>query len=770
MNIKRSRAAWMVAAVTGLLGLPISICFGHPRRHGLSESHVAFNKVTNRSITMHYLRRTLITTSVFTLSLTAPLTAQWVRQSPLPYQPLDAESVTFATPTHGYIAGSDIAMGAATFADDFLLETQDGGQTWAPRHFPGTQQNFRCVFFVDALHGWVVGNSTPAVNDNFRTVDGGLTWQQIQLPFGTWTTVHFLDPNFGWAKSLGGPPALSTDGGLTWEYDFPNAGLLASLAFFNPQFGIAMSGSGIWRTTDGAASWTQVLAGDFMHSPKFLSASVLVVGVFPTGLMRSIDGGLTWNTVPGPAGQYIDIEAFTPDIAIAATGAGEVIRTTDAGATWSPVNFPLSFIDIRGIDLINETTAIRLWDSSGDVVITTDAGATWTVAFNGPRIPMRAVAFGSATHGVVAGLDGLILGTSDGGATWDYLSNGMAEDLRSIGMFDAQRGLAVGKFGVVLRTQDGGEHWIPSRPVLTALNDIQVIGDQIAVAVGDAGRVIKTIDGGLTWTSLMMANGQFDLLDVEFINENEGWAIGGPEAIIFHTVDGGATWTSQFFSGGFSLRAVSFVDADHGWAAGPIDGILWTADGGSSWTVSSIFNPPGGPDPKWDIRFVNHNVGWVVGNFGYIAKSTDGGLTWVNHDIAATEHIISIHVVNEQELWAATFNGRVHHSTDGGVTWTQVSTGFESDPSLGFDFVTATPSGDLWVVGAFGTILKRPTASVSGDINGDGLVDVNDVPPFVAVLLGAPLDPAHVARADVNGDGATNGLDVREFIAFLTGA
>ncbi|MEE8458880.1 MAG: YCF48-related protein, partial [Phycisphaerales bacterium] len=183
------------------------------------------------------------------------------------------------------------------------------------------------------------------------------------------------------------------------------------------------------------------------------------------------------------------------------------------------------------------------------------------------------------------------------------------------------------------------------------------------------------------------------------------------------------------------------------------------------WTVASIFNPPGGPDSKWDIRFANHSVGWVVGNFGYIAKSTDGGLTWVNHDIAATEHIISIHVVNEQELWAATFNGRLHHSTDGGVTWAHVSTGFQSDPSLGFDFVTATPSGDLWVVGAFGTILKRPTASTPGDLDGDGIVGIVDFLALLAAWGPCPGPCPPTCPGDLDGDCTVGILDFLTLLA-----
>ena len=66
----------------------------------------------------------------------------------------------------------------------------------------------------------------------------------------------------------------------------------------------------------------------------------------------------------------------------------------------------------------------------------------------------------------------------------------------------------------------------------------------------------------------------------------------------------------------------------------------------------------------------------------------------------------------------------------------------------------------------FRTVILTPP-SVLGDINGDGVADVNDIPPFVAVLMGAPLDPAHVQRADLNADGSADGLDVRQFVAAL---
>ena len=51
-----------------------------------------------------------------------------------------------------------------------------------------------------------------------------------------------------------------------------------------------------------------------------------------------------------------------------------------------------------------------------------------------------------------------------------------------------------------------------------------------------------------------------------------------------------------------------------------------------------------------------------------------------------------------------------------------------------------------------------------GDLNGDGVVNLLDVGPFVAALSGGNF----VAAADINQDGAVNLLDVEPFIDLLS--
>lgn len=56
---------------------------------------------------------------------------------------------------------------------------------------------------------------------------------------------------------------------------------------------------------------------------------------------------------------------------------------------------------------------------------------------------------------------------------------------------------------------------------------------------------------------------------------------------------------------------------------------------------------------------------------------------------------------------------------------------------------------------------------MSGDVDGDGDIDYDDLNALVAVLLGAPLHSGDVIRADLNGDNAANGLDIQRFVEAL---
>lgn len=82
---------------------------------------------------------------------------------------------------------------------------------------------------------------------------------------------------------------------------------------------------------------------------------------------------------------------------------------------------------------------------------------------------------------------------------------------------------------------------------------------------------------------------------------------------------------------------------------------------------------------------------------------------------------------------------------------------------------TPVADGDIIPAGTRPYFMEtwNPRTSRPGDINGDGAVDQLDIPPFVAALLGSPIEPVHTARSDLNQDETTDGLDAQPFVNAL---
>jgi photosystem II stability/assembly factor-like uncharacterized protein len=143
----------------------------------------------------------------------------------------------------------------------------------------------------------------------------------------------------------------SGDGGSTW--DSANPGLLdptvLTLAVSPLHAGartvVAGTASGISISRNEGKAWRPSVVPDdepvvqcLAVSPHWAEDRSALAGTESSGLLRTADGGLTWQAVPSFAGRGIAAIAWTTDVAadplIAAASGRDILLSTDDGQSW----------------------------------------------------------------------------------------------------------------------------------------------------------------------------------------------------------------------------------------------------------------------------------------------------------------------------------------------------------------------------------------------------------------------------------------------------
>src|SRR5579871_345775 len=73
-----------------------------------------------------------------------------------------------------------------------------------------------------------------------------------------------------------------------------------------------------------------------------------------------------------------------------------------------------------------------------------------------------------------------------------------------------------------------------------------------------------------------------NLLDVQYLDSLEGWAV-GEYGTMLHTTTGGVTWYEQEYGRTDNVLAVCMLTPTIGWAAADNGIILYTTDSGDDW-------------------------------------------------------------------------------------------------------------------------------------------------------------------------------------------
>ena len=268
----------------------------------------------------------------------------------------------------------------------------------------------------------------------------------------------------------------------------------------------------------------------------------------------------------------------------------------------------------------------------GGIAHTDDGGKNWWAEKSGIDFHLFDVCFADAQNGWAVGDMGSIIHTADGGANWDQQKSTTENILRGVEFTDAVRGWVVGDFATMLKTENGGKEWIPRDDVKAIL----------------ATRKQEFLPA---------------LLDITFVDEKRGWAVGYP-GIILSTTDGGNRWEFQESGTDAVLSCVDFADDLHGLIAGNGGMILRTDDGGKNWAAQES----GVVTDLLRVAAPDQNSAWVV-TYGGILHSGDGGRSWTAQESGIGQWFYTIAFPDTVNGWAVGDFGTIYHTSDAGRTW-----------------------------------------------------------------------------------------------------
>ncbi len=229
--------------------------------------------------------------------------------------------------------------------------------------------------------------------------------------------IHPGDPDTLWVGAASGGVWKTTNGGATWA---PLDDFLPSLAIgcmvmhpTDPDTLLAGTGEGFFETVEGSSN----------------TAAVRGAGIF-----KSTDGGATWAQMPstsGPDWYFVNRLAVHPNdvqLILAATQAG-IYRSTNGGETWTKVRDGVTYdLQIHPTD----TSKVVAGPHDGPPLYSTDGGQSWNSAtgaagLSGHRVEIRyARNSPEIVYAAVSGDDGRIKiwRSADGGQTYVLRTSG----------------------------------------------------------------------------------------------------------------------------------------------------------------------------------------------------------------------------------------------------------------------------------------------------------------------------------------------------------
>ena len=231
-----------------------------------------------------------------------------------------------------------------------LRISQNLGKTWETKYFTKKFTIPSSISFFDPARGWI-GTDTGI----FRTLDGGRDWIESSINGHLSTTqLAILDAQhviFTGKHNIAGEVSaqiwITNDGGRTWKKSYENRKFTTPFSIVATSRSTALmilDERHLIRTEDGGLSWETVPSFEFRTNCLVADKRGQVWAVGPAGtFIVSADGGATWQKPKAFPSQFQSTvwysATFIDEMRGYAVGSrGSFVSTDDGGETWHPMN------------------------------------------------------------------------------------------------------------------------------------------------------------------------------------------------------------------------------------------------------------------------------------------------------------------------------------------------------------------------------------------------------------------------------------------------
>lgn len=513
----------------------------------------------------------------------------------------------------------------------------------------------------------------------WKSTDSGSTWAPlIDFVNSSWMNVFNLciDPNNTstlYASLTNGGVLKSTNAGATWSTtgSGPSGSRQVKVHPTNSDIVFCAATNGIWRSTNGATSWTQAQNAtkeDLEFNPSNPDIMYASGSSGTSCVWRSADNGITWTAITSADGithtgrTLLAVSANNPDVvyAVQASGSlfGRMYKSTDGGLTYittvtgSPAAGTNYFgYEPNGTGTTGQATydmAICVNPSNVDEVHiagiicwkSTNGGTSFTATtvWSYPN----STGYNHADVHALEWVNTTIFSGSDGGI---YKSTNNAADWT-----DLSAGLGIRQF----------------YRISCSKTDPNVI----TTGAQDNGSTFRRTDG--TWVDWLGADGMDNVISPT----NAAIAIGTSQyGSIYKTTNSGATRSNLTKPAeGNWVTPLVMHPTSHDTVYGAWTGVWRSSNGGTNWTNLS----PGIAVTLDALAVAPSDTRYIYTSKGAtLYRTTDGGTTWTSVNAAASITSIFVSKNDPSKLWITcnSTSNRVFVSVDGGTTFTNLSTG-----------------------------------------------------------------------------------------------